>query len=83
MNQRNEEIMKKRVMELVKGAACMIKEYKSVVVMGIYAVFYLIAFFYLEQRNVSYHVINFELDRYIPFCEIFVIPYFLWLLMWH
>lgn len=39
---------------------------------------YLVCFQLLEQRKVAYHVINFGIDRYIPFCEFFIIPYVLW-----
>lgn len=70
--------MKKNCMEMGRWVVHMAREYTSLAVMAVYAVFYLTAFYYLEQRKVSYYVINFELDRYIPFCEIFVIPYFLW-----
>lgn len=46
---------------------------------SIYFIFYLIWFFWLEGRaRQPYHVIHFPLDDYIPFCEYFVIPYFLW-----
>lgn len=42
---------------------------------------YLIWFFWLESRaNQPYHVIQSFLDDYIPFCEYFIIPYFLWFL---
>lgn len=45
----------------------------------LYFVFYLACFVYLESRaNLPYHVIHFPLDDYIPFCEYFIIPYFLW-----
>lgn len=63
--------MKNRVQELAR-------RYRSLLVMGIYAVFYLIAFFYLEQREGAIHEINFGIDAYIPFCEIFIIPYIMW-----
>lgn len=44
-----------------------------------YLVFYLVWFFYLEQRNITgYQVIHMAVDDYIPFCEAFVVPYFLW-----
>ncbi len=46
--------------------------------MGIYMLVYLAAFFFLEQRKTSYHIIRSGLDSYIPFCEIFIIPYVLW-----
>lgn len=70
--------MKKNCIRMGRQVVHMAREYTSLIVMAVYAVFYLMAFYYLEQRKVSYYVINFELDRYIPFCEIFVIPYFLW-----
>lgn len=54
------------------------KEYKEITVMVLYGIVYLITFFYLEQRNTSYHVINFGVDAYIPFCEYFIVPYLLW-----
>ena len=63
--------MKKKIAELIS-------EYRSLVIMVVYAVFYLTAFFYLEQRHVQYHVINFKIDEYIPFCEIFIVPYIMW-----
>jgi membrane-associated phospholipid phosphatase len=45
----------------------------------LYFVVYLIWFVWLESRaNQPYHVIHFPLDDYIPFCEYFIIPYFLW-----
>lgn len=56
----------------------LISEYRSLAVMAVYAVLYLTAFYYLEHRNVSYHVINFKIDEYIPFCEIFIVPYIMW-----
>ncbi len=63
--------MKNKVQELAR-------RYRSLLVMGIYAVFYMIAFFYLEQREGAIHEINFGIDAYIPFCEIFIIPYLMW-----
>lgn len=52
--------------------------YKGLTVMAIYCVVYLAAFYYLEHRNISYHVIHFGIDAYIPFCEYFIVPYLLW-----
>lgn len=54
------------------------RQYRTLSIMGIYMILYLAAFFYLEQRRVSYHVIHFGIDAYIPFCEYFVVPYILW-----
>lgn len=45
----------------------------------LYFAFYLTCFVWLEGRaNLPYHVIHSPLDDYIPFCEYFIIPYFLW-----
>ena len=52
--------------------------YKALVIMALYFVVYMTVFFYLEQRNTSYYVIRFGIDAYIPFCEYFIVPYFLW-----
>lgn len=70
--------MRKKVMEYGNWAVSLAERYRLLVIMTVYAVFYLAAFFYLEQREVAYHVINFELDKYIPFCELFIVPYLLW-----
>jgi len=44
-----------------------------------YFLVYLVWFFYLEQTVTRYYkVIHVPLDDYIPFCEIFIIPYYLW-----
>ena len=58
-----------------------IKKYKHGLVIAIYAILYLIAFNYLENRTVysyRYHVIDTVFDSYIPFCEYFIVPYLLW-----
>ena len=46
----------------------------------IYTVFYVAAFMFLEQHVTNVHIISSPLDQYIPFCEYFVIPYYLWFL---
>ena len=38
----------------------------------------MLAFRYVEQRKVPVTIIHMKIDDYIPFCEYFVIPYFLW-----
>lgn len=47
-----------------------------------YALVYLPWFFFLESKITMYypnlHIINGPLDDMIPFCEVFIIPYFLW-----
>lgn len=46
-----------------------------------YFIFYLAWFVWLEGRSsLPYHLIHFPLDDYIPFCEYFIIPYFMWFL---
>ena len=48
---------------------------------ALYFVIYLLWFQWLEERHVrSYQIIHLFVDDYIPFCEVFVIPYFLWFL---
>lgn len=44
-----------------------------------YMLVYLAWFFYLEQTVTrNYKVIHMAIDDYIPFCEVFIIPYYLW-----
>lgn len=71
-------IVKKKTNNICRWASGLIMQYKSLAVMSVYAVFYLVAFFYLEQRDVAVHEIDFGIDDYIPFCEIFIVPYLLW-----
>lgn len=55
------------------------EHYKHAIPLLIYAFIYLTWFIYLEQNTPgSYAVIHVALDDRIPFCELFVIPYFLW-----
>ena len=45
----------------------------------LYAPFYILTFIWLENRPVSrIHIIEIKIDKYIPFCEYFIIPYYLW-----
>lgn len=43
-----------------------------------YLILYIVAFFWLESRETEIHLIESRLDQYIPFCEYFIVPYFLW-----
>lgn len=72
------DIVKIKKNSIYKWGVGLILQYKSLAVMTVYAVVYLAAFFYLERRNVAVHEINFGIDAYIPFCEIFIVPYLLW-----
>lgn len=54
-------------------------KYRHGIPLLIYMTIYLMWFAWLEKTNVrNYHVIHVVLDDYIPFCEIFIIPYLLW-----
>ena len=54
------------------------KKYNHAVAI-LYLPFYIFCFTALERRNrTDYYVVESELDQFIPFCEWFVIPYFLW-----
>lgn len=54
-------------------------QYKSAIPLLIYMAVYGLWFAYLEKNiNNQYHVIHMSLDDKIPFCEYFVIPYFMW-----
>lgn len=47
----------------------------------LYLPLYLIVFFTLESvvgPDTEYFLVESKLDRYIPFCEAFIIPYYLW-----
>lgn len=52
--------------------------YRTLIVIGIYMAVYLVAFYFLEHRQTTYHIIRSGLDSYIPFCEVFIVPYVLW-----
>lgn len=56
-------------------------KYKHAIPLLLYGIFYMSWFIYLERTNIkNYRVIHVSLDDYIPFCELFVIPYFIWFL---
>ncbi len=57
-----------------------LSKYKHAIPLIIYGVIYLAWFGHLEKTIDKYRIIHVTLDDYIPFCEIFVIPYFLWFL---
>ena len=54
------------------------ERYKHLLLL-LYFPVYLMWFAYVEENvTTHFHVIHVTLDDYIPFCEYFVIPYFLW-----
>lgn len=64
---------------VMKNWKLFIGRYKHGLLAAGYLLFYLMWFFYLEKTVTRhYTVIHMALDDYIPFCELFVIPYFLW-----
>ena len=53
--------------------------YKHALLPLIYGLFYFKIFTLLEESITSdFYVVHMKIDDYIPFCEYFVIPYFLW-----
>lgn len=57
----------------------LIQRYKHAIPIIVYLIFYLIAFFMVEQYTKdNYNLVHVGLDDKIPFMEIFVIPYFCW-----
>lgn len=55
-----------------------LKKYKHTLIISIYGILYMLAFRYVEQRNVPINIIHMKIDDYIPFCEYFIVPYLLW-----
>ncbi len=51
---------------------------KQIWLILVYAFFYFFSFIMLERREVEVHTISCPLDDKIPFCEWFIIPYYLW-----
>ena len=55
------------------------QKYRHGIPLLIYAAIYLAWFAWLEKTNTkNYQVIHVTADDYIPFCEIFIVPYLLW-----
>lgn len=55
------------------------QKYKYAIPLIIYGVIYLAWFTHLERTvTKDFQVIHTFIDDYIPFCEVFVVPYFLW-----
>lgn len=54
-------------------------KYRHGLIAVLYMVVYMYWFMMIEQRNpANYRIIHVALDDVIPFCEWFVIPYFMW-----
>lgn len=62
-----------------KAAFLAFLERNKHIVLQAYFLIYLPWFAYVERTvTTHFHVIHMALDDYIPFCEYFIIPYFLW-----
>ena len=65
----------------MKKIKAFISKYKYGIPALGYLIFYMAWFMYLEQKVTRhYTVIHIPLDDYVPFCELFIIPYYLWFL---
>ena len=63
----------------MKHLNAFISTHKYVFPALIYLLLYLVWFLYLEKTvTQNYTVIHMAIDDYIPFCEVFIIPYYLW-----
>lgn len=67
-------------MKLIDKSKKILKKYSHAWVL-LYLFIYMPWFAYLEHRtNVHYYIIHSPIDDYIPFLEIFIVPYLLWFL---
>ncbi|MDR0949702.1 MAG: serine/threonine protein phosphatase [Lachnospiraceae bacterium] len=63
----------------MKALANGFKTYKHGLLIVIYMIFYLFCFFILENQQIKGRtIIHMEIDDYVPFVEVFVIPYYMW-----
>lgn len=60
------------------GGFFMPKHSHRLIPVVLYGILYLTCFHWLEGLSRSYHVIDFHIDAFIPFCEFFIVPYYLW-----
>ena len=64
---------------MIRVAKELYSKYRHGTIILLYMIFYMAAFRFLEDRHVyMYHVVHTFIDDYIPFCEVFIIPYMLW-----
>lgn len=56
-----------------------IHKYFFLILPVVYGILYMCAFYYVEHRYTpNLYIVHMAIDDYIPFCEFFVIPYFMW-----
>lgn len=64
---------------IVKKLKTFYENYRHAIPLIIYGIIYMTWFCHLEKTvTKQYTVIHMAMDDYIPFCEFFIIPYFLW-----
>lgn len=64
---------------IVKKFKKVCTDYRHAIPLIVYGIIYMTWFCHLEKTvTKQYTVIHMALDDFIPFCEVFVIPYFLW-----
>lgn len=62
-----------------RSAMKTVAKYKHGCIILLYGIFYMAAFWYLENNiRHGYHIVHVFIDDYIPFCEYFIVPYMLW-----
>lgn len=55
------------------------RQYRHALPLILYGIIYMLWFTYLEKTvTTNYRLIHYRPDDFIPFCEVFVIPYLLW-----
>lgn len=59
-------------------ASSLYARYKHFIPMLVFLAIYLSWFSWLEKDVTKYQLIHVALDDYIPFCEVFIVPYLLW-----
>jgi membrane-associated phospholipid phosphatase len=66
--------------KMKKSSEFFMKHGRYLIPAAIYTIIYIVWFRHLEAVNVGprLHVIHTIADDYIPFCEYFVVPYFMW-----
>jgi len=70
---------KRNNVKTLSGLGKKLTEYRHAIPLIVYGIIYLVWFRWLEiSVTKNYRVIHMAADDYIPFCEIFIIPYLLW-----
>lgn len=62
----------------MKKLMSLLAQYKHGAAILVFMIIYMAWFTHLEENVTTYRLIHMKLDDYIPFCEVFIIPYLLW-----